>query len=216
MHLVVILLLSSLVALGAGLAVPGLSELVGPAFVGALMGAILLVVCLLRRRRPAEAEVGPWSRPRAKRGYILIDGSNVMYWKDKTPRIETLVEVVGHVAALGYTPGVIFDANVGYLIAGRYQDAAALGTALGLPRDRVFVVDKGNPADLTLLAAARALSASIITNDRYREWSERHPEVLKPGVLIRGGYRDGRPWLDLDAAVLGTGTRMSQAAASSR
>jgi hypothetical protein len=61
------------------------------------------------------------------------------------------------------------------------------------------VVNKGNPADPTILAAARDLKARIVSNDRYRDWTESHPEVAKPGHVIRGGYRDGNLWLDLAA-----------------
>ena len=37
-----------------------------------------------------------------------------------------------------------------------------------------------------------------MTNDRYRDWAEAHPELSAPGYLIRGGYRAGKLWLDLD------------------
>jgi len=36
-----------------------------------------------------------------------------------------------------------------------------------------------------------------VTNDRYRDWAEAHPEIKEPGHLIKGGYRDGKVWLDL-------------------
>ena len=40
----------------------------------------------------------------------------------------------------------------------------------------------------------------MVTNDRYRDWAERFPDIRSPGFLVRGGYRKGRPsWLDLDA-----------------
>ncbi len=69
---------------------------------------------------------------------------------------------------------------------------------IGLPGDQVVVVPKGTVADLTVLAAARDLGARVVTNDRYRDWAEQHPEVREPGHLVRGGYRDGQLWLNLD------------------
>jgi hypothetical protein len=48
------------------------------------------------------------------------------------------------------------------------------------------------------LAAAADLGARVVTNDRYRDWVEQHPEVTEPGHLIRGGYKAGKLWLDLE------------------
>ena len=123
-----------------------------------------------------------------------------MHWADDTPRIETVRDVVQHLQGLGFTPGVVFDANAGYLLHGRYQHDGALGKLLGLPRDRVMVVSKGEPADPTILVAARDMSAPVVTNDRFRDWAEQFPEVRRSGFLIRGGYRDGRLWLSPDPA----------------
>lgn len=145
---------------------------------------LLVVVRLLRRRRTAVP-------------MVVVDGSNVMYWKDEKPRLDTVREVVAHLEAQGFKPGVMFDANAGYLLTGKYQHHPAFAKLLGLTPDRVLVVPKGQPADPTILAAARELDARIVTNDRFRDWAEHHPEVRQPGHLIRGGYREGRPWLEL-------------------
>jgi hypothetical protein len=123
-----------------------------------------------------------------------------MHWKDGTPQVETLREVLALLRARGFSPGVVFDANAGYLLAGRYQHHSALGKLVGLPESRVMVVDKGTSADAIVLAAARDHGARIVTNDRYRDWTDLHPEVRHPGHLIRGGYRDGVLWLALDEA----------------
>ena len=92
---------------------------------------------------------------------------------------------------------MVFDANAGYKITGRYQHDGALGRLLGLPEDRVMVVAKGTQADPTVLTAARDLGARGVSNDRYRDWAETFPEVLDPGHVVRGGYRGGKLWLDL-------------------
>lgn len=42
------------------------------------------------------------------------------------------------------------------------------------------------------------MGARIVTNDRYRDWAEAHPEIATPGHLIRGGWREGKLWLAID------------------
>ena len=146
------------------------------------------------------AKTGPPRRglfPRTQPKYVVIDGSNVMHWKDNVPQIETVQAVVSKLTQAGYAPGVVFDANAGYKLMGEYKHDHALGKLLGLPRDRVMVVAKGTPADPVILASARELGARIVSNDRFRDWAETHPEVATPGHVIAGGYRDGQVWLDM-------------------
>ncbi|PYF10229.1 Zc3h12a-like ribonuclease protein [Rhodobacter viridis] len=142
---------------------------------------VITLVVLLRRRRP----------------HILIDGSNVMHWRDNSPSLEPVRAVVTLTKKAGFTPGVVFDANAGYKLEGRYRDDRHLARALGLPEAQVLVVSKGQQADPVLLAVARDRGARIVTNDRFRDWAAPHPEIATPGHLIRGGWRDGAVWLDL-------------------
>jgi hypothetical protein len=184
--------LTLLLAASAGvIAASGLADwsgLILLAGLAALAGLLRLLRAALRRPEPAD---------RPSLGLMIVDGSNVMYWKDETPRIETVREVVRHLADLGYTPGVVFDANAGYLLSGRYRHHRHMGRMLGIRADRVMVVPKGTPADPYILNAARRLGARIVTNDRYRDWAEDHPEIRHRRHLVRGGYRSGRLWLDL-------------------
>lgn len=164
------------------------------ALLSALAALILLVRAPKRRSRKSRA---PKRRVAAgPRRSIVVDGSNIMHWKDETPRLDTLREVVRSLAEQGYQPGVIFDANAGYKLAGRYMDDRPLARALGLPPDRVLVVPKGEPADPVILTAARDLGAVVLSNDRFRDWAADFPEVVQPGHLRRGGYRDGMLWLE--------------------
>jgi hypothetical protein len=191
MRVPVFLVLASLVGVGAALSVPGWADLAPLAGLCAFAGLILIGAALLRLE-PRAAAAPRW---------VIVDGSNVMYWKDDTPQIETVREVLDHLAALGFSPGIVFDANAGHLLAGRYLHHAAFAGLLGLAEDRVMVVNKGTPADATILAAARDLGAQIVSNDRYQDWRDQHPEVDRPGALIRGGFEDGALWLALDDAV---------------
>ncbi|MBI1171716.1 hypothetical protein GC209_09955 [bacterium] len=189
-----LLLTASLGALGAALLRPGLTDLVLLAAPCAIAALFLFLRALLRPRKAAEPRrLGEGEGP----NWVVVDGSNVMHWKDGTPQIATVREVVDRLKSLGFSPGVVFDANAGYKISGRYRHDFAFGQLLDLPESRVMVVAKGTPADPVLLAAARDLGARVVTNDRFRDWAATHPEVLEAGRLIRGGYRQGSLWLDL-------------------
>ncbi|WP_243470686.1 NYN domain-containing protein [Ruegeria denitrificans] len=154
-----------------------------------LLASVVLLICAIARRAKH------WKASSTR--WIIVDGSNVMHWCDGSPQIETVKETVNQISGLGYTPGVVFDANAGYLLSGRYQHNGAFAKFLGIPEERVMVVPKGTPADPAILAAARDLGAQIVTNDRFRDWADQYPEVHRPGYLIRGGYRSGELWLDV-------------------
>jgi hypothetical protein len=147
-----------------------------------------------RGSRPAPR--GKVLRPRRDRNWILVDGSNVMHWEDNTPHIEPVRRVVAALKAQGLDPGVVFDANVGWKLFGRYLGEQELSQILDLPADQVLVVPKGNPADPWLLTTARDFSARIVTNDRFRDWAEAHPEVDRPGFLVRGSLSGSGVWLE--------------------
>lgn len=190
MRVPLFLFLASLVGIGVALSVPGWADLAPLAGLCAFAGLILFFAALLR------VEPRSTAAPR----WVIVDGSNVMYWKGDTPQIDTVREVLDRLAALGFTPGIVFDANAGHLLAGKYLHHAAIAELLGLAEDRVMVVNKGTPADATILAVARDLGARIVSNDRFRDWLDQHPEVDLPGALIRGGFEDGALWLALEDA----------------
>lgn len=183
-----VLLICSIAGLIAALVIPGLSDLSLLALPCAIASFYLLLCAAPIESGLARGKDQKW---------LIIDGSNVMHWKEGAPKIDTVREVVAHLHALGFNIGVVFDANAGHILTGRYLHHRAMGKLVGLAEDRVMVVDKGTPADATILAAARDHGARIVTNDRYRDWADAHPEAREPGHLIRGNYRDGTLWLDL-------------------
>lgn len=203
-----VLLLLSLGGVAVAVLMPGFSDLMLLAGPMTLASLWLLARAAMAPRRPerdvdlSDAAPRPARRwmTRKPQKWVVIDGSNVMHWLDETPRIEPLREVLAELKAQGFTAGVVFDANAGYLVAGTYQHDHAFGRMLGLSEDRIMVVPKGTPADPMILTAARDLGARVVTNDRYRDWTAQYPEIKTPGFLIRGGYRDGRLWLDLAPA----------------
>ncbi len=193
-----VILFLSVVVLAIPLVLPGQvwSDL---ALLVASTGLASLVL-LLRDAESRPASGRNRKRPRAQPQPIVIDGSNVMHWRDEVPQIATVREVVATLTARGYAPGVVFDANAGYKMMDRYLDDRPLARMLNLPVDRVLVVPKGTLADPIILLAAREQGARVVSNDRYRDHAETHPEVLQPGTLVQGGYHDGRLWLDLATA----------------
>ena len=173
----------SLASLGLAASMPPLADALIPAIAATLAGAILLVRALLNPPKPA---------PRR----ILVDGSNVLYWHENTPRIETVRAVARRLETLGFTPKVIFDATAGYHIENRYMGGRHLAALLGLPEHQVYVVPKGTSADTFLLEEAHESDIAIVTNDRSRDWLDDHPQAHAPGRLIRGDFRNGTLWLE--------------------
>ena len=167
----------------------------------AVIGVLLLVAArlVLRPSRRKPARQGGWRSAKGAR-FILVDGSNVMHWRDNTPDIGPVREVIATLKAQGYTPGVIFDANAGYKLEGRYRNHYTLANRLGLPHEQVMVVPKGEPADPLILRAARDYGGRVVSQDRFRDWESDFPELRKPGFRVPGGYDGGKLWLNLQDA----------------
>lgn len=177
----------SLLVLCAALLVPGLDDLLLIGFPSVVASLLLLL----------KRFSGYGFSLRSRKRWIILDGSNIMHWKGGDPDLATVQEAIERLTADGYAPCVVFDANVGYKLCGRYQGEAELAAMLSLPVARVMVVPKGTPADQVILAAARDQKAKIVTNDRFRDWIDQYPEVTVEGHLVRGGYRAKQLWLNL-------------------
>ena len=63
-----------------------------------------------------------------------------------------------------------------------------------------MVVPKGTPADPLLLDGAKTLAARVITNDRFRDWTDSHPQIKEAGFLVRGEVREGVVELESDVS----------------
>lgn len=127
-----------------------------------------------------------WFFRRNRAQYIVVDGSNVMHWRDESPSLETVRHVLLELTRLGYVPVVWFDANVGYKISNRYLRPQALAKLLNVPQRQVFIAPKGTPADPLLLDYAKKMQANVVTNDQFRDWTDAYPWIKDPGFLIPG------------------------------
>ncbi len=163
------------------------------------LGMLGVLAALLSRRRQGTRPVSQRrqsTRPAFQRKpWILVDGSNVMHWQDSTPQLAAVQRVVEDLKARGFAPGVVFDANAGWKLSGKYLRESDFARMLCLPQDQLLVVPKGTQADPWLLATARDFKARVVTNDRFRDWVADYPEVAEPGFLIRGEIREGKVWL---------------------
>lgn len=161
----------------------GTEAMAAVALLALFLAALFLLPRLWRLVRP-EARV-------VEEDWVLIDGSNVMHWRDNAPSLDTIRAVVEQVRDLGYVPGVVFDANAGWKLAGRYLHDQDFARLLGIETRQVLVVAKGTQADPFLLRTAREFGARIVSNDRFRDWAADHPEVRRPGFLIQGSPVEG-------------------------
>lgn len=195
MQLPLSLLLTSLASAGGSFVIggPDLTLPLAVSLLAAVAAVILVLSALFRGKGAASGAPRPG---RASKPHVVIDGSNVMHWNGDEPRLGALKDVVATLHAGGCQTGVVFDANAGYKLCDRYLSDRDFAKLLGLPRDRVLVVNKGEPADPTILSVARDLKAKIVSNDRFRDWASDFPELADPGLLIRGGFREGTPWFD--------------------
>lgn len=156
-----------------------------------LFFAVLILVWLglvLRARK---------GRSSRKPQVVLVDGSNVMYWRDNTPDITPVRDVVATLAGQGFTPKVVFDANAGYKLEGRYRNHYKLARRIGLPHEQVTVVPRGESADPIILRRARDCGGRVVSQDRFRDWAEEFPELARPDFRVSGGFDSNGLWLDL-------------------
>ena len=167
---------------------------------GLALLALLLLLLWRGRRGKATGPTGERKGRATRRGLLaVVDGSNVMHWQDNSPGFAAVSQVVHLLERRGYRVGVIFDANAGYKLAGRFLNDAEFGRHLGIGKDNVMVVPKGTQADPYLLRYATETKAVVISNDRFRDWLADYPDMAAAGRLVRGGMRDGQVWLDLPA-----------------
>lgn len=144
----------------------------------------LLVIYLLRVFWGRKASPSKPANP------IVVDGSNVLFWGgDPSPVV--LTRVVDDLRAKGFTPYVIFDANIGYKLQGQYMTDVQMARLLALPVKAVHVVDKGVVADESILNVATSRGLRVVSNDRFRDWKVRYPIVGKKGRIVRGTVKGG-------------------------
>lgn len=129
---------------------------------------------------------------RSRRDWIVVDGSNVLYWDNQVPSLKTVQIVLNRLKSAGFYPKVFFDANVGYVVGTRYFSERDLARHLPISKTDIVVSDSGTPADPLVISEAKRLHARVVTNDRFNDWSDAHPEVKKQTFFVRGQVNNGQ------------------------
>lgn len=142
-----------------------------------------------------------WRRNKSIRDWIVVDGSNVLYWDNQVPSIKTVRNVLNRLIEVGFSPIVWFDANVGHVVGTRYFNAHDLARHLPVSADQIFVSDRGVPADPSVIAKAKQLGVRVVTNDRFRDWAKAHPEVQNQTFFVRGKVTHGRADFEFEKEV---------------
>ena len=122
--------------------------------------------------------------------HIVVDGSNVMYWGG-TPSVLVLARVLTALTDRDLIPIVYFDANIGYKLWGKFENANTVAVKMRINPRMVIVVPKGVAADEMLLETAVDHGLRVVTNDRFLDWRVRFPQAAEKGFLIKGEWRQG-------------------------
>lgn len=141
-----------------------------------LLGAVLI----WRRRR---LDTSP-PEPRT----IVVDGTNVLFWRDNRAQLATLQLVVRHLQSKGFAPVVFLDASSRHHIGDTSLGRRQFKQALGLTKPHVQICPKGTEADGFILDFAREHKVSVVTNDRFRD----RPQAARNIRLIKGHFRGDR------------------------
>jgi hypothetical protein len=122
-----------------------------------------------------DSSTGPAQRGGDAPGsLVLVDGSNVAHSSEGDQALlSNIVAVCDKLREEGYEPLVLVDAALRHQIDDRaeYERLVESGAIRQAPA--------GTDADYFILAFARELDASIVSNDRFRDRRKSFPEAAK-------------------------------------
>jgi hypothetical protein len=111
---------------------------------------------------------------RQPRTVVVVDGSNVAHSSEgEQPHLANITAVCDKLRGEGYEPLVLADAALRHQI----DDRAAYERMIDAAEIRQ--APAGTDADYFILAFARELDASIVSNDRYRDRQKAFPDASK-------------------------------------
>jgi hypothetical protein len=102
----------------------------------------------------------------------LVDASNVAHFTEgEKARLENIVLVCRKLKEEGIEPIVVADAAL------RHQIDDSAGYEELVEHGKIHQAPAGTDADYFILAFARELDASVVSNDRFRDRQEAFPEA---------------------------------------
>ena len=143
----------------------------------ALLGAVLLAAFIWLQRRKRQKP------PRAARR-IAVDGTNVLFWRDNTARLDTLARVLRHLQKRGFAPVVFLDASSRHHVGDTSLNEARFAAELGLPEEHIKVCPARTEADGYILAFAQEHKLAVVSNDRFRD----RPQGARNVRLVKGRF----------------------------
>lgn len=117
---------------------------------------------------------------------VIIDGANVAYEEKSAggkPKLSNLLRVRGELEERGFEAIIIIDASLKYDIDDQEQLESLIRS------QQVRQVPAGTDADFFILQLAEQLGARIVTNDRYKDYSDRYPWISErrlPYMIVKG------------------------------
>jgi hypothetical protein len=117
---------------------------------------------------------------------VVIDGANVAYEERSAggkPKLSNLLKVSRELEERGQEAVIIVDASLKYDIDDQEQLEKLIKS------QAVRQVPAGTDADYFIIQFAQELDATIVTNDRYKDYAEQYPWVSErrlPYMIVKG------------------------------
>lgn len=127
---------------------------------------------------------GSAGKPPKKPRQIVIDGTNVMFWRNEVAQLATLQLVLKRLRQEGLDPVVFLDASTRHHIKDRSMNEKKFARALGVTKNNLMIAPKGTEADQFLLEFAQSQKLSVVSNDRFRD----RPDAARNVKLIKGRF----------------------------
>ena len=142
------------------------------------------------------AEVEPEEQPgeQATGGTLyLLDGSNILHWGNggRGVSLRPVLAIAEELKRRGETYQVYFDASARHLLKSAAGELEQYEKLLADDPDHFQQVPAGTRADdFLLLIASQDSSARIMTQDRFKDYADRYPQVVRadrllPGMVVR-------------------------------
>ncbi len=102
---------------------------------------------------------------------LVVDGNNVAYYlsTDGRPQVKNLLLAHNSLISAGYRPIFVISAALVHNID-RPQDLQAF-----LSQVESVKAARGTDDDLKIIQTAQKLNAGILSNDRFLNWTDKHP-----------------------------------------